>query len=151
MSEVKPLRPTAALSGGLRRLREAELTWFETAYDELSAVDVNDRNAFSTLIGAIAAHLAPADRLAERLGVAPTTVGRWISGANLPPVYARPSVIQFLLSETDARRTELREALGHAPLVQPPHPSKPTGAGEKGRVISIGRRPRRERSKAAVG
>lgn len=148
MSEVKSLRPTIALSGGLRRLKEAELTWFEIAYDELYAVDVNDRNAFSTMIGAIAAHLAPADNLAEGLGVAPTTVGRWISGANLPPVYARPSVVQYMLEQIKRRKSELRQALDLAPDSKPPRPSKPHG-GNRGHVVPIGHQPRRARSTAA--
>lgn len=107
---VVPLHTARTRSRTLSALRSIDVSWFEAAKDLLKTLDVADRAEFSQLVGAVVFRLGTAESLAHAFGVSPATLSRWISGSNLPPVYARDGVLNKLGELIDSHLETMKES-----------------------------------------
>lgn len=107
---VVPLHTARTRSRTFSALRPIDVAWFEAVKELLKNSDVADREEFSQLVGAIVSRLGTVDSMAHAFGVSPATLSRWISGSNLPPVYARDGVLGKLSELIDTQLETIKES-----------------------------------------
>ncbi len=106
---VHPIKAERPQSRVLTTLRLIDVSWFETAKEVLETTNVKDREEFSQIVGAVISKLGNVESMAHVFGVSPVTLYRWISGSNLPAVYARDAVLKKLVELVDAHLETIRE------------------------------------------
>lgn len=106
---VVPIKAGRPQHRVLTTLRLIDVSWFEKAKEILETTDTDDRQEFSEIVGAVISKLGTAESMAHNFGVSPATLSRWISGANLPAVYAREPVLKKLVELVDAHLETIRD------------------------------------------
>lgn len=107
MNNIVKLVQRRPLSRSLLELTSIDVTWFTKAAEGLLRVDYTNREEFSQWVYLVCCRLGPAEVVATEFGVSPATLSRWMSGHNVPPVYARQAVLQKLSELALNRAQEL--------------------------------------------
>jgi hypothetical protein len=95
MANVVHLKKPAT-ADSMRELHRRDAEWMRAAARGLERLDVGDREEFARWIGVVSQRLGTCEDHALVFGVSPATYSRWMSGSNLPPIYAREPIVSRL-------------------------------------------------------
>ena len=93
-NDVPQTAQTAVKDLLFREMQEAG--WFAD-YIQQPHLDLQDSGLFATIVRlAVDKHGVDVDELADKFGVARTTISRWKRGANAPQLYVRPIIVKWI-------------------------------------------------------